>query len=98
MRLTRQGLTWLDLAMKQVKIADLKDQLSRHLRAVEQGEEIEVTDRRRPIARIVPVARESALVIEPALRAFGELRRRRYRAAAWPASSLDLLMEDRTKR
>ena len=36
-------------------MAKLKDQLSTHLRAVEAGDEVEVTDRGRPIARIVPV-------------------------------------------
>ena len=43
------------MAMKRVGVAELKDQLSKHLRAVEAGAEVEVTDRDRPIARIVPV-------------------------------------------
>lgn len=42
--------------MKAVKIAQLKDHLSEHLRAVEAGDEVLVMDRDRPIARIVPVA------------------------------------------
>src|SRR5438876_12166544 len=46
---------WPDLAMKRVKIAELKDHLSAHLRSVERGGELEVTDRERPIARIVPI-------------------------------------------
>ena len=37
--------------MKQVGVAELKNNLSRHLRAVESGEVIEVTDHDRPIAR-----------------------------------------------
>ena len=41
--------------MKSVKIAELKDRLSEHLRAVEQGAEVVVADRNRPIARIVPI-------------------------------------------
>src|SRR5438094_205007 len=45
---------WLNIAMKTVKIAELKNHLSEHLRAVEAGDEIIVTDRNRPIARIVP--------------------------------------------
>lgn len=40
--------------MKSVKIAELKDSLSEHLRAVEKGAEVVVSDRNRPIARIVP--------------------------------------------
>ncbi|MBI4260112.1 MAG: type II toxin-antitoxin system prevent-host-death family antitoxin, partial [Actinobacteria bacterium] len=45
--------------MKRVKIAELKDQLSKHLRAVERGAHVEVTDRDRPIARIVPVEEQA---------------------------------------
>ena len=44
---------WPHLATKQVKIAELKDRLSEHLRAVENG--AEVVDRNRPIAQIVPL-------------------------------------------
>lgn len=85
--------------MKQVKIADLKDRLSEHLRAVENGAEIEVTDRKRPIARIVPIPGPGPLLsIQPAQRPFSEVRRRRHRAARWPVSSLELLMEDRRSR
>ena len=38
------GHAWRASAMKGVKIAALKKQLSKHLRAVERGAEIEVTD------------------------------------------------------
>jgi prevent-host-death family protein len=85
--------------MRRVKIAQLKDQLSKHLRAVEQGAEIEVTDRERPIARLVPVPREAPEVrLLPAKRPFAELRRKRCRPARWPVSAVDLLLEDRRKR
>jgi prevent-host-death family protein len=40
--------------MQAVKIADLKNNLSRHLTRVRQGAEITVVDRDTPIARIVP--------------------------------------------
>jgi prevent-host-death family protein len=40
--------------MQSVKIADLKNNLSRHLTRVRQGGEITVVDRDTPIARIVP--------------------------------------------
>jgi prevent-host-death family protein len=84
--------------MKQVKIADLKDRLSEHLRAVEQGAEIEVTDRRRPIARIVPVPKRHAPLMELAQIDTAALRRRRHRSAQWPVDSLTLLLRDRKKR
>jgi prevent-host-death family protein len=40
--------------MDAVKIADLKNNLSRHLARVRQGREITVFDRDTPVARIVP--------------------------------------------
>jgi prevent-host-death family protein len=83
--------------MKQVKIADLKDRLSEHLRAVERGEQIEVTDRRRPIARIVPIAGTGPRII-PAEVAVSALRRKRHQPARWPVASLQLLLHDRKTR
>ena len=87
--------------MKRVKIAELKSQLSRYLRAVERGAEIEVTDRERPIARIVPVVPAGAPRapgIEPAEASVSALRGRRWRPAGWRISSLELLRQDRRRR
>ena len=42
--------------MNAVKIADLKNNLSRHLLHVRKGGEITVLDRDTPVARIVPFA------------------------------------------
>ena len=75
---------WPDMAMRSVKIAELKDHLSEHLRAVEAGAEIEVTDRNRPVARIIPMSRP-----------FASIRDRRCKPARWPTSSLALLLEER---
>ncbi len=41
--------------MVEAGIRDLRDHLSRHLERVRSGEELLVTDRGRPIARLVPV-------------------------------------------
>jgi prevent-host-death family protein len=41
--------------MKKTSISDLKARLSAYLDAVRAGEEVLITDRNRPIARIVPV-------------------------------------------
>lgn len=84
--------------MKSVRIAELKRQLSRHLRAVERGEEIEVTDRDRPIARIVPVAARPRLRIVQAEVPARSLRARRAKPAGWATDSLSLLLEDRRSR
>ena len=87
------------MAMKSVRIAELKDHLSEHLRAVERGAEIEVRDRDRPIARIVP-AQESRpeLRIRRAAKPFASVRDRRHAAARWKISSLVLLREERGSR
>jgi len=86
--------------MERVGVAELKDNLSRYLRAAEGGAEVEVTDRDRPIARIVPVrsaanARDS---IRPARRPFAEIRDRTYPPGGWSKPSLDLLAEERQGR
>jgi prevent-host-death family protein len=84
--------------MRSVKIAELKDHLSEHLRAVEAGAEIEVTDRQRPVARIVPIRSARAVEIIPASRPFASLRDKRYVRVRLPESSLDLLLEERGER
>jgi prevent-host-death family protein len=67
--------------MTTVKIADLKNNLSRHLAHVRQGGELTVLDRDTPVARIVPFApratrtgRASTAQQESAAR-LGELQR-----------------------
>lgn len=87
------------MAMKRVGVAELKDQLSKHLRAVESGEVIEVTDRERPIARIVPVAAATPqIAFIPARRPFTEIRGRTYEPLDLPISLVDLLLEERRER
>jgi len=44
--------------MTSVKIADLSKNLAAHLKAVEAGASIEITDEGRAIARIVPISRD----------------------------------------
>lgn len=84
--------------MKRVKIAEFKNRLSEHLRAVERGAEIEITDRDRPIARLTPATSGVPISIIPARRPFSEVRAKRYRKAGWPVTSLELLLEERQKR
>jgi prevent-host-death family protein len=84
--------------MKRIKIAEFKDHLSEHLRAVEHGVEMEVTDRNRPIVRLIPAAAAAETVIKPAHRPFAQIRAKRFRPARWPIRSLDLLLEERGTR
>jgi len=44
-----------------VGIRDLKNNLSRHLKSVQEGEAITVTDHGKPIARIEPIRHQSVL-------------------------------------
>jgi prevent-host-death family protein len=45
--------------MRSIGVRELRQQASRYLREVERGEAIEVTDRGRPVARLVPIAPSS---------------------------------------
>jgi len=92
------SLIWLDVAMKRVKIAEFKDHLSEHLRAVEHGGEMEITDRDRPIVRLLPAATSPGAVIVPARRPFTQVRAKRFRPLRRPVRSLDLLLEERGTR
>ncbi len=97
--LERAALSWLDVAMKAVKIAELKDRLSEYLRAVERGSEVLVTHRNRPIARIVPVlpVRPALTIVAPKVR-FAVLRAKRWKASGWQVGSGALLAEERRER
>jgi prevent-host-death family protein len=90
---------WLDVAMVRVKIAELKNNLSKYLRAAERGETIEVLDRDRPIARIVPVEQRGKIRIIPAKRPFTEVRDKVYTPLGRPGFDIvELLLDDRRKR
>ena len=85
--------------MKNVKIAELKDHLSEYLRAAESGEEVVVTDRSRPIARITPMpdhARQARLILPT--RDFSTVRDRPRSPAGWATDSTALLLEERGER
>jgi prevent-host-death family protein len=84
--------------MRQVGVADLKNNLSRHLRAVEAGEELEVTDHDRPIARLIPIEVKNRLVVRPPLRPFAEIRDKVYEPGNPAIDHVELLLEDRRKR
>lgn len=60
--------------MRSVNIAELKNHLSTYLDRVREGEEIIVRDRRKPIAKIVPLASDDWAAEEQALIASGLMR------------------------
>lgn len=86
------------MAMKQVGVAELKNNLSRHLREVEGGAVIEVTDHDRPIARLMPIEGKSRLVLRRPLRPFSEIAGKVYPPLKLPISSTELLRQERDLR
>jgi prevent-host-death family protein len=85
--------------MTRVAISSFKAHLSEHLRRVEAGGEIEVLDRSRPIARVVPIEpAEVGAEILPASRSFASVRGVRPRAVRATMSSLEALRRDRGTR
>jgi len=59
--------------MNAVKIADLKSNLSRHLRAVRGGKALTVLDRNTPVARLVPIDSGDDVTITPPAEGAGTL-------------------------
>ena len=97
-RLDILACVWPDKAMKRVGVAELKNGLSRHLRDVEGGAILEITDHDRPIARLVPIEAKSRLVMRKPLRPFSEIAHTRYPPLHLPINSTELLREDRDAR
>ena len=84
--------------MRRVGVAGLKDNLSQYLRAVEGGDEIEVTDRDRPIVRSVPIAATTQVAVKASRKPFAAIRSRTYPKAGWAIDSTGLLLEERQRR
>ncbi len=71
----------------EIGVRELRAHLSRYIKRVEAGEEILVTDRGRPVARIAPATGRSKLeeliaagIVEPAPRRTGWLPKERIKA------------------
>jgi prevent-host-death family protein len=85
--------------MKRVAISELKSHLSEHIRAAEAGEVIEIMDRARPVARVVPIERDASLLeLIPAESSFASVRDVRPQSARIAMSSLEALRRDRGGR
>ena len=91
--------------MKAVSISDLKANLSRYLRDVRRGSEVQVLDRGTPVARLVPPVANDGGARERLIRG-GVLRAGSGDAGAildeppleLPVSLLDALAEERSDR
>jgi prevent-host-death family protein len=85
-----------NVAMKQVRIAELKSRLSEYLRAVRRGETIAVLDRNTPVAHIVPVHERPTLrVRKPAPNSPALNRVRLPKPAKLKVDIVKLLLEER---
>lgn len=85
--------------MTRVCISELKSHLSEHLRRAEAGEVIEVLDRARPIAKVVPMGGEGAtLELIAAERSFASVRAVRLPPTELSMSSLEALRQERGSR
>jgi prevent-host-death family protein len=70
--------------MKTAAVSELKALLSKYLSKVKAGEEVVITDRGRPIAKIVPIRRTEA-AISPHLLSLERARLARIGKASLPA-------------
>lgn len=85
--------------MSQVTISALKSHLSEHLRRAEAGEVIEVLDRARPIAKVVPIGRaDEGLETVPPVRSFASVRAIRLPPLGPRVDSLEALRQERGSR
>jgi prevent-host-death family protein len=85
--------------MKRTNVAELKAHLSEYLRAAETGQTIEILVRDRPVARLVPLEPEDALLeLAPAEGPFTDVRKLRFEPIALPIGSLEALRLERGER
>lgn len=83
--------------MKAVSVAVLKQQLSRYLRQVEEGEEVVVTAHRRSVARVMSVTPGSLQIRKPTAD-ISSLRRLKGVTLSPGRTAVELLIEDRAGR
>ena len=94
------------VTMTAVSISDLKANLSRYLREVRRGGEVQILDRGAPVARLVPATASDDEGVRERLVVTGLLRPGKGGAGAvlesppltLPASISEALSEDRTDR
>lgn len=87
--------------MISVKIAEFRNQLSKYLKKVRQGDEVVITDRDTPIGRLVPYEEDEAdepFEMVPPPDGFEGLNRITFAPTKIPGDIVDLLLEDRKKR
>jgi len=87
---------WSYMVMTKVKIAEFKAHLSSYLSRVRKGEEVVITDRQNPIARISPYSQpQEKLVIIPAKVSPKVFKKIKIPPPPEPTDSLKILLEER---
>lgn len=84
------------MVMTHIKIAEFKSRLSHYLDRIRHGEQLVVTDRKTPIARVLPYSeQEERLSIQAAKGEPATLRKIKIPPAPAGTNSLKALREDR---
>lgn len=86
--------------MKTASVATFKAELARFLRAVKRGDEVVVTERRVPVARVIRYeeGKPFKLAVRAAKKELGSLPDVRPAPGTRPADSLSFLLEERQSR
>ena len=84
--------------MKTASVARLKTRLSKYIRDVQKGEEVLVTSHDNPVARLVPLEKESGLVIIPATRPVSNFNKVAGVKLRHKIDPVAVLLEDRARR
>lgn len=85
------------MSMKTVSVALLKQNLSRYLHMVVEGQELLVTSHQRPVARVV-LPESTGLSIRPPVRSITTLRSVKGISMSSASAGLEILLEDRRRR
>jgi prevent-host-death family protein len=86
--------------MKAVKISEFKAKLSKYLRLVKSGEEINILDRGEPVAKVTSMAKSSlSTLIRPPLKDPSALKTLKSKVTqSFVGDVVDLLLQDRNRR
>ncbi len=80
-------------------VSNLKAKIGRYMKAVRGGQEVVVTDRNEPVAKLVPLrAASSVVVAQPRDAAAGPFGARRVTKQRLGVDAVQLLREDRDAR
>ncbi len=86
------------MVMVTVTTAELKARLSKYLRLVRAGAEVQVTSHRHPVAHLVPHPEQERVLFDSPTRPISDLKEVRGVNPLKPVEVLEMLVEDRQRR